>query len=117
MAGFPVIISEHVPAGIVVMINADDIYLADDGEVELDYTDQASLEMDTAPTISSTATVRPAQLVSLWQTNSAAFRAERMINWARREACQPGAQLGVSRRVVSHLAVLDLTALPEHGHV
>lgn len=81
--GMPVIVSEYVPAGVVALINASDIYLADDGDVSVDMSREASLQMDSAPTINS-ATPTGASLVSLWQTNSVGFRAERTINWARR---------------------------------
>jgi HK97 family phage major capsid protein len=85
--GLPVIVSEYVPNTIdgsyVVLVNASDIYLADDGDVSVDMSTEASLEMDNAPAHNST-TPTPAQLVSMFQTNSVAFRAERTINWARR---------------------------------
>ena len=47
-------------------------------------SDQASIEMETAPTNAS-ATDRPVEttMVSMFQTNSVAFLAERTINWAR----------------------------------
>jgi hypothetical protein len=44
---------------------------------------EASLQMDTAPTQSS-ATPTATSVVSLWQTNSVGFRAERTVNWQRR---------------------------------
>lgn len=86
--GIPVITSEYVPgvsAGQrVVLVNASDIYFADEGGVEVDMSTEASLEMLDNPTNASTATVTPTAMVSMFQTNSAAFRAERIINWARR---------------------------------
>lgn len=87
--GLPVIVSEYVPtvtAGArVALVNASDIYLGDDGDVAVDMSTEASLEMSDAPTHNST-TPTAAQLVSMFQTNSAAFRAERTINWAKRRA-------------------------------
>lgn len=91
--GMPVIVSDYVPAGTVILANASDIYLADDGQVTVDASNQASLQMDNSPTNASgslgntnpsvpTAT----SLVSLWQTNSVGIRAERYINWAKRRA-------------------------------
>lgn len=85
-AGLPVITSEYVQGydgPIVVLVNARDIYLGDEGGFELDMSTEASLEMDDAPSHNST-TPTPTQLVSLWQTNSVGFRAERTINWKRR---------------------------------
>jgi len=81
--GFPVIASDYAPAGVVVLVNASDIYLADDGDITIDSSNEASLEMSDAPTGSSI-TPTATQLVSMYQTNSVAIRAERVINWLRR---------------------------------
>jgi HK97 family phage prohead protease len=81
--GYPVIVSDYVPAAVVVLVNASDIYLADDGEVSVDSSTEASLEMTDAPTGSSI-TPTATSLVSMYQTNSIAVRAERVLNWARR---------------------------------
>lgn len=83
LLGTPVIVSNYVPAGIVALVNASDIYLADDGQVTVDASREASIQMDTAPSQSS---VEPtaSTSVSMFQTNSVAIRAERYINWARR---------------------------------
>jgi len=83
--GLPAIVSEYVPDGIVALVNASDIYLADDGGIAVDMSREASLEMADNPTGDSGAPTG-ASLVSLWQTNSVGFRAERTINWARRRA-------------------------------
>lgn len=83
--GLPVIVSDNVPPGIVVLLNAGDIYLGDDGGINVDMSREASLEMDDSPSSNST-TPTPAQMVSMFQTNSVAFRAERTINWAARRS-------------------------------
>lgn len=91
--GLPVIVSQYVTGGtgsptsdsIVVLVNASDIYLADDGQVVVDASREASLQMLDNPTNNSgdgTATT----MVSMFQTNSIAIRAERYINWQRRRA-------------------------------
>ena len=82
--GMPVIVSEYV-GNVVILVNASDIYLADEGGIAIDLSREASLQMDTAPTMNST-TPTPIASVSMFQTNSVAFRAERTINWARRRA-------------------------------
>lgn len=79
--GLPVIVSQYVPAGTVALVNASDIYLADEGGIELAMSTEASLQMDSAPDNPTTATT---VLVSLWQRNLVGFRCERTINWARR---------------------------------
>lgn len=85
--GMPVIVSDYMPAGTVVLANAGDIYVADEGGVQVDMSREASLEMADNPAHNSDVPT-PATLVSMFQTNSVAFRVERFINWARR---RPGA--------------------------
>lgn len=85
--GIPVIVSDYLPVdsggGMVVLLNASDIWLADDGQVTIDASREASLQFLDNPTNNS-ATGTPTSMVSLWQTNSTGFLAERFINWARR---------------------------------
>ncbi len=92
--GLPVIVSQYVAAdsngGFVILANASDIWLADDGNIVIDASREASLQMlDSsasgagAPTNNS-ATPTPTTLVSMFQTNSIAIRAERWINWQKR---------------------------------
>lgn len=87
--GLPVIVSEYVPTtsngSYVALVNASDIYLADDGGVSVDMSREASLQMDDEPTQNSD-TPTPSTVVSMWQTNSVAFRAERTLNWMPRRA-------------------------------
>lgn len=82
LLGRRVITSQYM-GGIVIFMIPEEIYLADDGQVVIDASREASLQMDSAPTISS-ATPTATTVVSMWQTNSIAFRAERIINWKRR---------------------------------
>lgn len=93
--GFPAITSQYVPAGTVIFANASDIFLADDGFINVDASREASLEMETAPTHNSTTPTGVAQ-VSMWQTNSIAFRAERYINWKKRRASAVQVLTGVT---------------------
>jgi HK97 family phage major capsid protein/HK97 family phage prohead protease len=85
--GIPVIASEYVPTdtagGLIILVKASDILLADDGQVTIDASNEASLQMDDAPTNPpTTATV----MVSMFQMNMTALRAERFINWAKARA-------------------------------
>lgn len=82
LGGMPVIASDYV-TNIVVLVNASDIYLADDGDISIDTSREASLEMSDAPTHDSI-TPTGASLVSMFQTNTVAIRAERVISWLRR---------------------------------
>lgn len=91
----PVVLSENVPANPgsgspvvgsgarLILAKASEILLADDGEVVLDASNQASLQMDSAPTNPPTAST---VMVSLWQMNMVGIRAERFINWTKRRA-------------------------------
>lgn len=80
----PVIVSNYL-GDYVALVNAEDVWFADEGGVEIAMSTEASLEMDSAPVHNSDAPT-PAELVSMFQTNSVAFRAERTVNWARRRA-------------------------------
>lgn len=87
--GLPVITSEYLApvsdGGYVALVNAQDIWFADEGGVQVDMSREASLEMSDAPTGTSL-TPTATSTVSLWQTNSVGFRAERILNWAKRRA-------------------------------
>lgn len=104
--GLPAIVSEYVPSvtagGYVMLVNAQDIYLADDGGITIDMSREASLQMNDAPSSHDSITpTEAASLVSLWQTNSVGFLAERVINWSKRRA--------------SAVAVLDEVAWGQPG--
>lgn len=83
----PLIISNYVPAdsngSLFILAFASEIYLADDGMVNIDVSREASIVMDSAPNMNS-GTPTAAQLVSMFQTNSLAIRAERYVRWQKR---------------------------------
>lgn len=62
----------------ILLVEASEVFVADDGEVMIDISREASLQMDTAPSAGA------AQLVSLWQNNLVGIRAERYVYWQRR---------------------------------
>ncbi len=83
--GLPVICSTNVPkdaGGLyhIILVKPSEVLMADDGGVTLDASREASLQMDSAPAAGA------AQLMSLWQNNMIALRAERFINWKARRA-------------------------------
>ncbi len=87
LEGIPIIVSNAAGivgasdgSHIVVLLKQDDVLLADDGQVAVDASREASLEMSDSPNNSS-ATGTGASLVSMFQTDSVALRAERWINW------------------------------------
>jgi len=89
LAGFRVITSTNVPSSggsptdgyMIAFILPGEILLADDGNVTIDSSNQASLQFDSAPDspISASTVYR-----SLWQENMTAVLAEREINWRKR---------------------------------
>lgn len=87
--GLPVFTSNYAgtdsTGSVVALIKGDEIFLGDEGGLQVSMSDQASLVMDDSPSSNST-TPTAAQVVSLWQTNSVAFLVERFINWQRRRA-------------------------------
>ncbi len=85
--GIPVIASEAITtlgsptANMIVAVNANDVFLADDGAITIDASEQASLQMDDNPQTQDGTTGTGTSLVSLWQTNMLGLRAEREITW------------------------------------
>jgi len=91
LRGIPVITSEYLQGvgspslNSIVAVKAGEIYLADDGVVTVDASDQASLEMvdsSSQSAISGTG----ASLVSLWQTGAVGLLANREVTWKPRRS-------------------------------
>lgn len=90
--GVPVRVSQYLAnnggsgGAPFILVDESEIFLADDGSVTLDASEQASIEMSDTPAGSSNPTVAASSvnLVSMWQTNSIALRAERFIWWGPR---------------------------------
>jgi HK97 family phage major capsid protein/HK97 family phage prohead protease len=76
LLGFPVIVSNSVPSGTIVLVKANEILVADDGRVTLDASNQATLDMTGGDT----------PTFNLWQKNCIGIRAERWITWLVRRA-------------------------------
>jgi HK97 family phage major capsid protein/HK97 family phage prohead protease len=88
--GIRFISSEYVAnasgaGNMVVAIAEREVFLSDDGGVRVDASREASLQMLDNPTNNS-ATATPTTMVSMWQTNSVAFRGEWFINWQKRRS-------------------------------
>ncbi|WP_367376596.1 phage major capsid protein [Hafnia alvei] len=92
--GLPAIVSQYAGTNLT-LLNAPDIYLADDGGVAVDMSREASLEMESDPTGDSV-TPTGTEMVSMFQTNSVAIRAERWINWKRRRTAAVAVISGVN---------------------
>lgn len=86
--GLPVITSES--AGFVsdaspteksvLLVKPSDILIADDGQVTIDTSSEASVQMESAPT---DPVVAATVLISAFQQNLLFIRAERFVNWVR----------------------------------
>lgn len=81
LGGFTVVTSENVPTNsagesIISLVKPSEILLADDGNVTLDASREATLDMNGSTTPN----------FSLWQRNCVGIRAERYITWAKRRA-------------------------------
>jgi len=74
------VVTSQTAAGLVILVAADEILIADEGQVNIDISREASVQMDSAPANPADATT---VLVSLWQNNLVGLRAERFINWVR----------------------------------
>lgn len=88
LAGIPVLASQYAANGasygnMVICVSAENIALADDGTVNVDASREASIEMSDAPANESATPTASAYMVSMFQTNSIAIRAERVINWKK----------------------------------
>jgi HK97 family phage major capsid protein/HK97 family phage prohead protease len=77
--GIPVVATQSAGT-TVALVDAQGILVADDGGVNIDVSREASLQMDSAPTDPVDATT---VLVSMFQQNLVALRAERFVTWKR----------------------------------
>jgi HK97 family phage prohead protease/HK97 family phage major capsid protein len=80
--GLTFVTSQAAGVNVIALQPALVLY-ADDGGVTIDASEQASLQMDSAPMSPADATT---VLVSLWQNNCVGLRAERFINWSKANA-------------------------------
>lgn len=92
LLGFPVIVSEYLQSqgspgtGMIIMVNASDVFLADDGQVAIDVSREASVEMLDSSLVQDSTAGTGTSLVSLWQGNLIGIRAEREVTWKLRRA-------------------------------
>lgn len=91
LLGLPVVTSQNIPytedspqeGSPIIFLRASDIMLADEGQVMIDVSTEASVQMNDAPDDPASAST---VLTSFWQHNLIGIRAERMINWAKRRS-------------------------------
>lgn len=91
LLGYPVLTTENIPATggspadgyPLIFAIGPEILLADDGQVTIDVSREASVQMDGAPDSPPSASTN---MQSLWQLNQIGIKAERFITWARRRS-------------------------------
>lgn len=74
----------------LILLQPNEVFLADDGTASVEASDQVSVHMDDGTTMKSTATATSTSVVSMFQTESIAIKAVRHINWTKKRsaACQ-----------------------------
>lgn len=85
LLGLPVVVSDSVPGTtsggrIIVLMDQSEIWVADEGGVRIAVSGEASLQMSSTPSTGAQS------LVSMFQNNDIAIRAERMVNWQKRRS-------------------------------
>lgn len=84
--GLPVIVSNNVaPSGSpgdqhLILVNQREVLLADDGQMMLDASAEASVQMNDAPSAGAQS------LVSLWQNGLVGLKVDRWIYWTKRRS-------------------------------
>lgn len=91
--GVPVRVSQYLTnnggsgGAPFILVDEAEVYLADDGGVTLDASEQATIEMSDAPTgAAGVPTAASVNMVNMWQANAVALRAERFIWWGLRRS-------------------------------
>ena len=75
IGGISVIVSDGVPANTALLVDAQQVAAASE-TIQLSHTNQAIVQMDTAPDSPPSAATN---LVSLWQLNMTGLKAERFL--------------------------------------
>lgn len=92
LAGIPVITSEHLTSvgspstQSIVLVKADEVYLADDGMVDVEASFEASVEMLDGSLVQDGTAGTGASLVNLWQSGLIGLLANREVNWKLRRS-------------------------------
>ncbi len=85
LRGFRVYAGDNVPSGALIMMKPSDIYRIGDMGVTVSVSDVATIEQDGAPQgASDTPTAASATLMSMFGTESVAFKVVRRVNFAKR---------------------------------
>lgn len=92
LAGVPVITSEHLTSvgspstQTIVLVKADEVFLADDGMVDVEASFEASIEMLDGSLVQDGTNGTGTSLVNLWQSGLIGLLASREVNWKLRRS-------------------------------
>lgn len=87
LEGDPVVVGDNVGAGDFILLKPSDIYKIGDRGISVSVSDQATIEMDTAPTgDAGVPTAQSANMVSMFQSNSVAIKVTLPMNYAKRRS-------------------------------
>jgi HK97 family phage major capsid protein len=84
--GLPVIVSNNVTGSgspgdqFLILIDQREVLLADDGQMDIDVSAEASVQMNDAPSAGAQS------LVSLWQNGLLGLKCDRWIHWTKRRS-------------------------------
>lgn len=90
--GIPVITSEHLTSvgspstQSIVLVKADEVYLADEGMVDVEASFEASIEMLDSSLVQDGTAGTGTSLVNLWQSGLIGLLANREVNWTLRRS-------------------------------
>lgn len=87
LEGDPVYTGDNVGAGDLILLKPSDIWKIGDGGVQVTMSNVATIEQDNAPTgATDTPVAQSAYPVSMFQSESTAFKVVRRINYAKRRS-------------------------------
>jgi hypothetical protein len=87
LRGYRVFTGDNVPSGAVIMMKPSDIWRIGDMGITVSISDVATIEQDGAPQgASDTPVAASATLMSMYQTESVAFKVVRRVNFQKRRS-------------------------------
>lgn len=71
---------------ILIWLHPREVFLADDGQVAIEASKEAAIQLLDNPTNASVGGTTPTTMISMFQTESMAIKAVRYINWVKRRS-------------------------------
>jgi hypothetical protein len=76
IGGIPLLVCDEVTSGEMILLDAGAVAAGTSGALVLEQSNEATIQLDTAPDSPQSATTN---VISLWQNNLSAIRAERYL--------------------------------------